>query len=154
MALLKSLADGRFCVIVEFTPHSISDLRRVSKVVQHLPELGSRFADRGVVFPAVSITQNPGGRPSYDTVAAVAALRAQGIPPGIEILPHVSGKDMNGDAMTALLRALADDGIRTILALTGDLPAGRGVFERDAVGILQLVGEVNWSRACARSACR
>jgi methylenetetrahydrofolate reductase (NADPH) len=143
MALLDSPADGRFCVIVEFTPHSVSDLRRVSKMAQRLSELGRRFADRGVVFPAVSITQNPGGRPSYDTVAAVAALRAQGVPPEIEILPHVTGKDMNGDAMTALLRALADGGTRTILALTGDVPAGRGVFERDAIGILQLVREIN-----------
>lgn len=143
MSLLKSLADGRFCVIVEFTPHSVSDLRRVSAVVRALPEIGLRFADRGIAFPAVSITQNPGGRPSYDTVAAVAALHAQGVPPGIEILPHVTGKDMNGDAMTAFLRALADGGTRTILALTGDLPAGRGVFERDAIGILQLVREVN-----------
>lgn len=143
MALLTSLADGRFCVIVEFTPHTVSDLRRVAGVARRLPEIGRRFADRGVGFPAVSITQNPGGHASYDLQAAVAFLRAHDWPAEVELLPHVTGKDMNGDALAALLQGLADGGTRTILALTGDLPAGRGVFERDAIGILQLVREVN-----------
>ncbi|MBM4154164.1 MAG: hypothetical protein FJ221_03960 [Lentisphaerae bacterium] len=145
MALLPSLRPGRFNIVVEFTPHVAADLKRIAAIARTLPDLSRRFESAGVVFPAVSITQNPGGKTSYDLQAAVAALRAAGWPEDIELLPHVTGKDMNGDAIASLLRGLADGGVRTILALTGDQPSARGVFDRDSVGVLQLVREVNAS---------
>lgn len=143
MTWMDALQTGRFCVIVECTPHSTADLDRIAKIALKLPDLNQRYAGHNLAFPALSITQNPGGAASYDTVAAVAALRARGVPEEVEILTHVTGKDMNRDALGTHLRALADGGVRAILALTGDMPAGRGVFDLDAVGILQLVRMVN-----------
>ena len=143
MKLLQSIRDGFFCVSLEFTPHSAEDVRKIARLAQALPELNKKYAAQKIAFPAITLTQNPGGNLSYDHHATLGILRAAGFPEDIEIVPHVTGKDMNSDALTTLLQALAEGGIASILALTGDKPAGRGVFELDALGLLQLVNRVN-----------
>jgi 5,10-methylenetetrahydrofolate reductase len=143
MKLLECIRDGFFCLSLEFTPHSAADVRKLAQLAQGLPELNRKFAARKLAFPAITLTQNPGGNLSYDHHATLALLRAAGFPQEIEVIPHVTGKDMNSDALTTLLRALAEGGTVTLLALTGDVPAGRGVFELDALGLLQLVNRVN-----------
>ena len=129
MNLLQSMRDGYFCLVAEFTPHSAADVRKIAEIGKALPELNRKYGDQRVVFPAITLTQNPGGNLSYDHHATLAILRECGFPKEIEIIPHVTGKDMNSDALTALLQALAESGIATVLALTGDIPSGRGVFE-------------------------
>lgn len=143
MKLLQAIQNGCFCLTVECTPHNAADVRHVAELAKALPELNKKYAAHRIAFPAVTLTQNPGGNLSYDTHAAIAILRQSGFPAELEILPHVTGKDMNADALTAMLQALVEGGIGTILALTGDLPAGRGVFELDSLGLLQLVNRVN-----------
>lgn len=143
MNLLQSVRDGFFCLTVEFTPHSAADVRHMAQIGKALPELNRKFAAQRVAFPAVTMTQNPGGHLSYDHHATIAILRESGFPAEIEIIPHITGKDMNSDALTTLLQAFAENGIGTVLALTGDVPSGLGVFELDAVGLLQLVNKVN-----------
>ncbi len=143
MKLLQSIREGFFCVSLEFTPHSAGDVRKIARLGQALPELNRKYAAQKVAFPAITLTQNPGGNLSYDHHATLAILRAAGFPEEIEIIPHVTGKDLNSDALTTLLQALAEGGISTLLALTGDKPAGHGVFELDALGLLQLVNRVN-----------
>lgn len=143
MGLLDALQQGLFPVVVEFTPHSADDVRRAAAIAAELPGLSGRFAAQRIVFPAISLTQNPGGSLSYDPLGTLALLRANGLPAEIEVIPHLTGKDMNSDALTVTLRALADAGVGTVLALTGDLPAGRPVFDRDALGVLDLVRRIN-----------
>jgi len=143
MKLLTAIRDGFFCLTVECTPHSAADVRHIAKLAQALPELNKKYAAQRLAFPAITLTQNPGGNVSYDHQAALAILRAEGLPEEIEVIPHVTGKDMNTDALTVLLQALLEGGITTMLALTGDVPAGRGVFELDALGLLQLASRVN-----------
>lgn len=143
MKLLECIRDGFFCLSLEFTPHSAADVRKLAQLGQALPALNRQFAPHKLAFPAITLTQNPGGNLSYDHHATLALLRAEGFPAEIEIIPHVTGKDMNSDALTTLLQALAEGGVATLLALTGDKPAGQGVFELDALGLLQLVNRVN-----------
>jgi methylenetetrahydrofolate reductase (NADPH) len=143
MGLLDALQQGWFPVVLEFTPHSADDVRRAAAIAAELPALSERFAAQRLIFPAISLTQNPGGSLSYDPLGTLALLHANGLPDTIEVIPHVTGKDMNSDALTVLLRALADAGVGTVLALTGDLPSGRPVFDRDALGVLDLVRRIN-----------
>ncbi|MCX7007392.1 MAG: methylenetetrahydrofolate reductase C-terminal domain-containing protein [Kiritimatiellaeota bacterium] len=143
MTLLQSLKDGFFCLTVECTPHSAAEVRQIAALAKALPELNKKYAAQRIAFPTVTLTQNPGGNLSYDAHAAIAILRQADFPAEIEILPHVTGKDMNADALTTLLQAFVEGGIGTILALTGDVPTGRGVFELDSLGLLQLVNHVN-----------
>ena len=143
MKLLQAMRDGVFCLSVECTPHSAADVKHVAKIAKGLPALNRKYAAQRLAFPSITLTQNPGGNLSYDHHAALAILRAEGLPEEIEVIPHVTGKDMNSDALTALLQALAEGRIETILALTGDVPSGRGVYELESVGLLQLVNRVN-----------
>jgi 5,10-methylenetetrahydrofolate reductase len=143
MKLLQAVREGFFCVSLEFTPHSAADVRKLARLGQALPELNRKFAAQRLAIPAITLTQNPGGNLSYEHHATLAILRDAGFPAEIEIVPHVTGKDMNSDALRTLLQALAEGGITTLLALTGDVPSGRGVFELDSLGLLQLVNRIN-----------
>ncbi len=147
MNLADGAGQGKFTVVVEFTPHSREDVESIADIGKGLVELNRKYASDNIEFSGVFLTQNPGGNLSYDHQASLAILRENGFPASIEIVPHITGKDMNADAVRALLVSLAEAGIRTILALTGDAPlAAQGVFELDSLCILQLLGEVNAGR--------
>ncbi|OGV62692.1 MAG: hypothetical protein A3K19_13590 [Lentisphaerae bacterium RIFOXYB12_FULL_65_16] len=146
MSFLQSLRDGKFTIVVEFTPHGAAEVKHVASIAKGLPELNRKYADSGIVFSGVSLTQNPGGNASYDHLASLAILAENGFPAELEVMPHVTGKDMNRDALCVLLKALMERGIRTVLAITGDEPlAAQGVFEVDSIGVLEAVKEVGVS---------
>jgi methylenetetrahydrofolate reductase (NADPH) len=144
MNMLESIKDGWFTIVVEFTPHSRGELKHIAQIGRGLLGLNKKYEPNKIRFVGVSLTQNPGGSLSYDHLAALAALGEEGFPPEFELCPHVTGKDMNSDAIRALLMALAERGVRHILSLTGDLSVRtKGVFEVDSLGLLQLVNDVN-----------
>jgi methylenetetrahydrofolate reductase (NADPH) len=144
MSLLDSIRQGFFSIVVEFTPHDAAEARKIAEIARGLEELNKKYAAAKIVFAGVSLTQNPGGSLSYDHLASLAVLHEHGFPKSIELVPHITGKDMNRDALRTLLPGLAERGVRSILALTGDLSTkARGVFEVDSLGILQLVRQGN-----------
>lgn len=146
MKLISSMKNGTFCLMIECTPHAVEDVRRLAAFGKDLLALNERLASRRLAVPAVSLTQSPGGNPSYDQHEAIARLRELGWPEEIELIPHVTGKDRNAAALAMELEAWPDRGVETILALTGDLPAGRGVYELDSLGLLQGVRRANAAR--------
>ncbi len=145
MDFLNEVQSGKFCITVEFTPHDASGVRHVAEIAKGLVELNKKYSDSGILFTGVSLTQNPGGSLSYDHLAALAILRENGFPEELEIVPHLTGKDMNVDGLRTLMRALADQGVDSFLALTGDLSdVTKGVFEVDSLGVLEVAREVNY----------
>lgn len=141
---LSRLNSNIFNVIVEFTPKTQKDLKDIAELGKKLSEANSKYKDKGIVFSAVTITQNPAGRLSYDAVQAVKFLKENGLPEEIEIVPHITCKDQNVDAIENQLRALIDLGIRNILALTGDKPPkAQAVFQIDSIGLLMLINRIN-----------
>ena len=144
MSLLDSIRNGYFSIVVEFTPHDAAEAAKIAEIARGLEELNRKYASQKIAFAGVSLTQNPGGSLSYDHLATLAVLHEHKFPESIELVPHITGKDMNRDALRTLLPSLAERGVRSILALTGDLSAkARGVFEVDSLGILQLVRQAN-----------
>ncbi len=142
-----NLREDRFGVVVEFTPHSAGDVRKIAGIGRDLLSLNRELSETGIQFTGVFLTQNPGGNLSYDHAAAVSLLRGNGFPEELEIVPHITGKDMNADAVRALLAALLEAGIGTVLALTGDAPLkALGVFELDSLGVLEAIQRFNVSR--------
>jgi len=142
--MLERIKNNKFVITVEFTPHSKEEVARIAEIAKGLVELNKKYEPHGIVFEGISMTQNPGGNVSYDHHAAIAILREHGFPESLEIMPHITGKDMNVDAIRALLVSLYERGVTTILALTGDLSTlSKGVFEVDALGLLQLVKTIN-----------
>ncbi|MBN1868290.1 methylenetetrahydrofolate reductase C-terminal domain-containing protein [Candidatus Sumerlaeota bacterium] len=146
MGILQSLREKQFTCIVEFTPHSRADVQRMAEVSRDLAALNDKYASKGVKIAGVALTQNPGGSLAYEHHAALAVLNEKGMGEGIEAMPHITGKEMNADALRTILRALAEAGVTTILALTGDVPgSAQGVFELDSLGILELANEISYS---------
>jgi 5,10-methylenetetrahydrofolate reductase len=149
MKLLSAIQGASFVIVPEFSPHNVEDVKKVLRIGKTLPDFNQKYKEAGLVFPAVTLTQNPGGSLTVDHQATIAELRQGGWPEEIEIIPHITGKDMNVIGVTSLLRFLAERGIETILALTGDKPPtrkARKVFELDSLGILQLIRQLNAER--------
>ena len=95
---------------------------------------------------AVSVTDNAGGNPAIS--GAILSLEIKKY--GIEPLVHVALRDKNRNECEALLYGLAAQGIRNVLVLTGDYPAGsvfntlpKPVFDLDSVQALQLIARMN-----------
>ncbi|MBE3575711.1 MAG: methylenetetrahydrofolate reductase C-terminal domain-containing protein [Firmicutes bacterium] len=102
-------------------------------------------AARGGRIHALTITDNPSGRPALSPTMLGIEIRALGIEP----LVHLTCKDKNRAQLESELYALARAGVRNILALSGDYPVEghqgrpRPVFDLDSVHLLQLIGSLN-----------
>jgi len=94
---------------------------------------------------AVTITDNPGGRPAI----MASSLGQEIVQLGIEPLVHFTCKDKNRNQIESELYALNRSGIRNLLVMTGDYPMegflGRPkpVFDLDPIHILELINSMN-----------
>ena len=87
---------------------------------------------------------------------------------GIETIPHVTPRDTSVMGLEGVLLGAHADGVRNVLAVTGDpphvgdYPGSRGVYEVDSIGLVQLlaalnhgedyVGKASTPRPCSSSA--
>jgi 5,10-methylenetetrahydrofolate reductase len=79
-------------------------------------------------------------------MAAVAIERET----GIETIPHLTPRDMTLAGLESVLLGAHAEGIRNVLAVTGDPPeisagssAHAGVYEVDAIGLVELIAQLN-----------
>ena len=78
-------------------------------------------------------------------MASVAIERAC----GIETIPHLTTRDMSIAGLESLLLGAHAEGVRNMLAVTGDppeegdYPGARGVYEVDAIGLTRLISGLN-----------
>ncbi len=94
----------------------------------------------------VDVNDNPRARARMSGVmASVAIERAC----GIETIPHLTPRDMTIAGLESLLLGTHAEGVRNILAVTGDppeegdYPGARGVYEVDAIGLTRLIANLN-----------
>lgn len=94
---------------------------------------------------ALTITDNPGGRPALSAVY----LGMEIIKLGIEPLVHFTCKDKNRNQIESELYAMDRAGIRNLLVMTGDYPTDgfkgrpKPVFDLDPVHVLDLITSMN-----------
>ena len=68
---------------------------------------------------------------------------------GIETIPHVTPRDTTVMGLEGVLLGAHAEGVRNILAVTGDpphvgdYPGSRGVYEIDSIGLVQLISRLN-----------
>ena len=68
---------------------------------------------------------------------------------GLETVPHVTTRDATILGLESMLLGAHAEGVRNILAITGDppevgdYPGSRGVYELDAIGLTRLVTGLN-----------
>ena len=68
---------------------------------------------------------------------------------GIETIPHLTPRDSSIAGLESQLLGAHAEGIRNVLAVTGDpphvgdYPGSRGVYEVDSIGLVQLIDRLN-----------
>jgi homocysteine S-methyltransferase len=94
----------------------------------------------------VDVNDNPRARARMSGVmASVAIERAC----GIETIPHLTPRDMAIAGLESLLLGAHAEGVRNMLAVTGDppeegdYPGARGVYELEAIGLTRLIAGLN-----------
>ena len=93
---------------------------------------------------AITLPQSPGGVANIEPASVISRMQAKGLLDGLDVVPHVTCKDMNGDAIVSSLMSLKSSGVESLLALTGDKPVkAAGVFELESLGLLRLIRRIN-----------
>lgn len=105
--------------------------------------------DAGV--DAINVGDSPMARVRMSALAACHLIQSY---TGVETILHFTTRDRNRMAIQADLLSAEALGVRTILALTGDRPrqgpnAAQGVYELDAVGLLEAIASLNAGRDLA-----
>lgn len=94
---------------------------------------------------ALTITDNPGGKPAL----AATYLGMEILKLGIEPLVHFTCKDKNRSQIESELYAMDRAGIRNLLVMTGDYPTSgykgrpQPVFDLDSVHVIDLIANMN-----------
>ena len=136
--LCRMLAAQEWVVSVELDPPkgtNMENMLRVSAVLR----------DSGAVH-VVDINDNPMARARLSALVAAAAIERV---VELETIPHVTPRDASIMGLQSQLLGAHADGIRNVLAVTGDpphvgdYPGSRGVYEVDAIGLTAVLTRLN-----------
>jgi homocysteine S-methyltransferase len=136
--LARALREGEWVVSVELDPPKGGRLDSLIEVSRKLQSSGA------VGF--VDVNDNPMARARMN--ALIASIRIQR-EAGIETIPHVTPRDTTVMGLEGLLLGAHAEGVRNILAVTGDpphvgdYPGSRGVYEVDSIGLVQMLAHLN-----------
>jgi homocysteine S-methyltransferase len=136
-ALARALREGEFVVSVQLDPPLGGSARGLVEVSQAL-------ADGGVAF--VDVNDNATARAGMSSLMVSARIEREA---GLETVPHLTTRDWTVLGLESILLGAHSEGVRNVLAITGDppevgdYPGSRGVYEIDAIGLTQLITRLN-----------
>ncbi len=142
--LARSLAArSGFAVVAELAAGPGFNLAPIQKFLRAYREAGPEDIPPDSDFVGVTVPQSPGGVANLEPADVLARVGADLLGP-LDVIPHVSCKDHNSDAIMSSLVGYRARGVTSVLALTGDKPASsQGVFEIESVGLLKLIERMN-----------
>jgi methionine synthase / methylenetetrahydrofolate reductase (NADH) len=136
--LSRALADGEWVVSVQLDPP-------LGGNSAGLLEVSAALRDSGLVG-WVDVNDNATARAGMSSLMVSAAIERQ---TGIETIPHLTTRDWSVMGLESILLGAHAEGVRNVLAITGDppevgdYPGSRGVYEIDAIGLTQLMSNLN-----------
>jgi homocysteine S-methyltransferase len=137
-ALARDLREGRFVVSVQIDPPLGGDYTGLLETVEAIRESGSAGY--------VDINDNATASAKLSAMIMAAAIERR---LGVETIPHLTSRDYSVMGLEALLLGGHAEGVRNILAVTGDppevgdYPGSKGIYEVDAIGLTQLIAHLN-----------
>jgi homocysteine S-methyltransferase len=136
--LSRALAAGEWVVSVQLDPPLGGNSAGLLEVAAALAQSGQ--------VGWVDINDNATARAGMSSLMVSAAIERQA---GIETIPHLTTRDWSVMGLESMLLGTHAEGVRNVLALTGDppevgdYPGSRGVYEIDAIGLTQLLTNLN-----------
>jgi homocysteine S-methyltransferase len=137
-ALARAFREGEWVVTVQLDPPlggNSSGLIEVARALQESDQVGW-----------VDINDNATARAGMSSLMVSARIEREA---GIETIPHLTTRDSSVMGLESMLLGAHAEGVRNILAITGDppevgdYPGSRGVYEIDAIGLTQLMTNLN-----------
>jgi len=136
--LQQKLRTGEFVVSVEIDPPRGGN-------AQAMLDLARTLKDSGHV-DVVDVNDNPRARARMSGLIASATIERVA---GLETIPHLTPRDSSIAGLESMLLGAHAEGIRNVLAVTGDppeagdYPGARGVYEVDSIGLSQVIARMN-----------
>src|ERR671927_397752 len=136
--LEQALRAGEWVVSAQLDPPLGSNVTGLIEISRALKESGR------VGF--VDLNDNAGARAGMSALIASAAIERAC---GIETIPHLTTRDTTVMGLESMLFGAQAEGIRNILAVTGDppevgdYPGSRGIYEIDSIGLTRLMASLN-----------
>jgi homocysteine S-methyltransferase len=136
--LARAFREDEWVVSVELDPPKGGSLEGLVEVARAIRASGhAGFVD---------VNDNPMARARMNALMTSATLQREA---GIEAIPHVTPRDTTVMGLEGVLLGAHAEGIRNVLAVTGDpphvgdYPGSRGVYEVDSIGVVQLLSALN-----------
>src|SRR5213596_1903024 len=136
--LARALREHEWVVSVQLDPPLGGSSAGLVDVARGLAESGH------VGF--VDINDNATARAGMNSLMVSATIEREC---GLETIPHLTTRDWSVMGLESMLLGAHAEGVRNILAITGDppevgdYPGSRGVYEIDAIGLTQLLTNLN-----------
>jgi len=136
--LARLFRTGEHIVSIQLDPPLGGDNKALLDVARTLRASGK------VHF--VDINDNPRARARMSGMMAAVAIDRFA---GIETIPHLTPRDSTITGLESILLGAHAEGVRNVLAVTGDppeeadYPGARGVYEVDAIGLTELISRLN-----------
>jgi len=136
--LQRKQRAGEFVVSVEIDPPRGGN-------AQGMLELGQALKDSGHV-DVVDVNDNPRARARMSGLIASATIERV---VGMETIPHLTPRDSSIAGLESMLLGAHAEGIRNVLAVTGDppeagdYPGAQGVYEVDSIGLSRIITRMN-----------
>jgi methionine synthase I (cobalamin-dependent)/5,10-methylenetetrahydrofolate reductase len=136
--LERKLERGDWVVSVELDPPKGTNMEAMLTVAARLKASG--------VVHEVDINDNPMARARLSALMAAIAIERT---VGLETIPHVTPRDASAMGLQSQLLGAHAEGVRNILAVTGDpphvgdYPGSSGVYDFDSIGLTALLARLN-----------
>jgi methionine synthase / methylenetetrahydrofolate reductase(NADPH) len=136
--LSADLREGRFVVSIQIDPP-------LGANYNGLLEIAAGVRDSGLAG-YVDVNDNATARVGMHPLIVSAAIERV---TGIETIPHLTPRDTTVMGLESVLLGAHAEGIRNVLAVTGDppevgdYPGSGGVYEIDSIGLTHLISHLN-----------
>jgi methionine synthase / methylenetetrahydrofolate reductase (NADH) len=136
--LQRKLREGEFVVSVEIDPPRGGNAHAMLELARALQASGQ--------VDVVDVNDNPRARARMSGLIASAAIERV---VGLETIPHLTPRDASIAGLESMLLGAHAEGIRNILAVTGDppeagdYPGSSGVYEVDSIGLSEVITRMN-----------
>jgi methionine synthase / methylenetetrahydrofolate reductase(NADPH) len=136
--LERMLSAQEFVVSVELDPPRGGNAAGMLDVARLLAASGE--------VHVIDINDNPMARARMNSLMAAVAIEREC---GIETIPHVTPRDTSVMGLQSALLGAHAEGVRNVLAVTGDppevgdYPGASGVYEVDSIGLARVIAHLN-----------